>query len=365
MSTAAILLIFLMLILVLSQFGSRLAARNSIIWWTVSVFIVVALIAPTALEPLVHAMGIQVVSNFVLAALVMFLFFQLLEMSGETTSQSRKFRRLVSNLAAENFVHKIKSGANQDTPEKTRVLVVLPCYNEEEALPETIRNLHRLLSKEHADLKILACIVNDGSLDSSQKILERLAPDSYISHSVNIGVSGVLLTGFAIARHLDADYVVQCDSDGQHPVDVIPQIVREAKDGKFDLLIGSRFCLPTHSATHQSTTVARISGILVLRRILKLFGRTASIKDPTSGFRVYSTRAQQILIRTMPDEYPEPESIAILAQKSVTIGETAVDMTARTTGVSSISGLKSLTFMIKVITALIGLRIRSIWQVRA
>ena len=62
-----------------------------------------------------------------------------------------------------------------------------------------------------------------------------------MSHDVNIGVSGVLLTAFKIAKENDFESVVQCDSDGQHPIEEIPRLLKFSSQNRFDLLVGSRF----------------------------------------------------------------------------------------------------------------------------
>lgn len=84
------------------------------------------------------------------------------------------------------------------------------------------------------------------------------------------------------------------------------------------------------------------------------------IPDPTSGVRVYSRAAVKILTGNLPDEYPEPESIAILATHGLKIAEIPVTMQARASGVSSLNGFKNLAYMAKVISALVGLRIRTL-----
>jgi len=66
----------------------------------------------------------------------------------------------------------------------------------------------------------------------------------------------------------------------------------------------------------------------------------------------------------MPDEYPEPEAIALVARSRLRIEETHVAMLPRTLGTSSISGLKNARFMTKVTTALLGLRLRTLFRDR-
>lgn len=368
MSVIAHILLMLLLLLTFSQFGSRLSARHALSWWAMSIFILVAGLAPQLLLPITEVLGIQVVSNFVLATLVLFLFLQLFDLTSDTSLQSRKLRMVVARLAAEDYVKK-QSPRTEGGIKKT-VLVALPCFNEEEALPKTLSNLKTLIeqSAQHPNLELKFSFINDGSVDRSEQILKSMAPFCYTSHRANIGVAGVLLTGFEIARIMDIDYLVQCDSDGQHPVEIIPKLVETAMANQLDLLIGSRFARqelfhgevkPRLLLADDSTTRLRILGIQVIRICLGLFGGQAKILDPTSGFRVYSRNARDILMTRMPDEYPEPESIAILALSGARIDEFKVKMLPRETGVSSLHGLKTIRYMMKVITALLGLRLRS------
>lgn len=369
MSVIAHLLLMLLLLLTFSQFGSRLSARHALSWWAMSIFILVAGLAPQLLLPITELLGIQVVSNFVLATLVLFLFLQLFDLTSDTSLQSRKLRLVVARLAAEDYVRK-QSPRTEGRNKKT-VLVALPCFNEEEALPQTLGNLKKLIeqSAQHPTLELKFCFINDGSVDRSEQILRSMAPTCYTNHMANIGVAGVLLTGFEIARIMDIDYLVQCDSDGQHPVEIIPKLVETAMAKQLDLLIGSRFArnellhgdeVRSRSfLSDESTTRLRILGIQVIRICLGLFGGQAKILDPTSGFRVYSRNARDNLKTKMPDEYPEPESIAILSLSGARIDEFKVKMLPRETGVSSLHGLKTVRYMMKVVTALLGLRLRS------
>ena len=172
------------------------------------------------------------------------------------------------------------------------------------------------------------------------------------------------MTGFALAKELGYDFVVQCDSDGQHPLEDIARMVQEAERDKTDMLIASRFVGGTSRIQRslESTTYMRRLGGLGIALTLRMLTQGRRITDPTSGFRVYSRKAIEKLIANMPDEYPEPESIAILATCSLKIGETRVSMRPRITGESSISGFKSMNFMIKVISALLGLKVREVFK---
>jgi hypothetical protein len=73
---------------------------------------------------------------------------------------------------------------------------------------------------------------------------------------------------------------------------------------------------------------------------------------------VYSEKAYKFLIRNMPEDYPEPESIALFSQGHLKIAEAPVTMVARAAGSSSLAGLKSIQFMVKVSVSLLALRLR-------
>jgi hypothetical protein len=348
-------------ILVFSQFGARLAARHAVTWYLVSAFILVSAVRPQWLRPLADLLGINLVSNLVLAVLTMFLFMQMLEQYAETARSQRQMVRLVASLASLGFPSRPPPSREGS---RLRVLVVLPCYNEAGSLPRLVPQLYALQAST-PDMEVDFCIVNDGSLDETPALLQELVPMNHVSHQANIGVAGVLRTGFEIARRIGADYAVQCDSDGQHPVERIPHLIRIARARQVDMLIGSRFA-PGGEGTEDalaSTTRLRRLGGLVVSTTLRLF-RGARVVDSTSGFRVYSRRAMGTLLRRMPDEYPEPESIALVALARLRIEETHVEMLPRTTGTSSISGLKSARFMIKVTSALLGLRLRTLFRDR-
>jgi len=308
------------------------------------------------LQPVAHLLGIQLVSNFVLATMILFLAFQAIQESAFTTKQSRKLRDLVSSFAAEAFHTKFKT--RTDLTSKPRVLIGMPCYNEEHYLPTLKNEIENFFANATQEpYEFVFCVVNDGSSDGCRNFLEENAPLWSTHHLSNVGVAGALLTAFKSANSIGAEYVIQCDSDGQHPLSAIPLLVKDAKRLNADLLIGSRYANDEHDVS--STQLRRFGSRVIVSATRILFGKS-EVLDPTSGFRVYSKRAQKYLLQTMPDEYPEPETIALLLSQKLTIKEVPVKMLARQTGVSSLNGLAAVRFMIKVLSALIGLRLRTL-----
>jgi hypothetical protein len=357
-------IIFIAITLFLSvfiQFGSKLSAKNSLSWWLIFLFILVSALDPNLLRPLANLLGIHLASNFFLAVMNVFLLIQVIELSYFKTAQARQMRDFVSSMAAKPYTEMHKK---QDTTTQ-RVLLLLPCFNEEISLPLMFTRLSAL--KSASSLHIDFCFIDDGSADLSGEILEKIHPEWSTFHAVNVGVGGALMTGFKILKRAQYDFMVQCDSDGQHPVELIPSFVEHAQKFKLDLLVGSRYSksLPLEESqtegfsSLESTTLMRRFGGFVIYFVLSLFGKSACISDPTSGFRVYSRQASLHLLANMPDDYPEPESIAILALGGFSLGEVRVRMAPRLAGESSLSGWKSFQYMVKVLTALIGLRLRT------
>lgn len=351
MSPIVILLAAVFFLRLFSQFGATLPARDAPLWWLVAALLFLSAVKPTSFLFLTHLLGVQLVSNFVLISLTLFLFFQMAAQQSENARKGRQLVELVSSLAAATYL----PSASEKTPTS---LVVFPCYNEQGALPDLIRRI-RGVEQSASAAGIAFCIVNDGSTDATEAVMRGLRWDQFVTHPCNLGVAGALLTGFKIARSLGARTVLQCDADGQHPVEDIPRMIAHRAQCAADVLVGTRFSMPGSDSLRSTTLFRRLGGQLV-RATLLLFGRQAWVTDPTSGFRAYSPQAIEVLMRRMPDEYPEPESIALIALAGLRIGETPVLMEPRQHGHSSLAGIKSLRFMTKVAAALVGLRLRSI-----
>ena len=356
MSILLILTFGVLTFFLISQFGGKLTARNSLVWWFIFAFLLWCVISPASLQPVAHLLGVQLVSNFVLATMILFLAFQAIQESAFTTKQSRKMRDLVSAYAAETFYQKFRTESPKSG--KPKVIIGMPCFNEEAHLPILTQDIENFLATVKDDsFEYVFCVINDGSTDQCRKILDEKLVNRSTHHLSNVGVAGALLSAFKSASFIGADYVVQCDSDGQHPLEALPALINEAVKSEADLLVGSRYA--TKNRDTSSTSTRRLGSKMIVWAIQLLFGKS-EISDPTSGFRVYSKKAQRYLLQTMPDEYPEPETIALLLSQNMKLKEIPVKMTARQTGVSSLNGIAGARFMIKVLSALIGLRLRTL-----
>lgn len=221
-----------------------------------------------------------------------------------------------------------------------KALVIIPAYNEE-------KNLAKLLEKLTESCPGLdTVVVNDCSADGTSEI-SRDSGAYVIDLPVNLGIGGAVQAGYRYAMYRGYDAAVQVDGDGQHDPVYIPKLLNELKKGA-NISIGSRFI----SGEGFQSTRARRLGIRYFSGLIYLMtGR--SVTDPTSGFRACDRKAIKLFALDYPRDYPEPEAIVNASRHGLKISEVPVVMNPREEGKSSISGLKSLYYMIKVSLAII------------
>jgi glycosyltransferase involved in cell wall biosynthesis len=231
-----------------------------------------------------------------------------------------------------------------------KIAVVIPCYNEEEAIGKVIGELKALPVR--GDYTITPVVVNDCSKDDTLQVLQKLGC-IYLDLPVNLGIGGAVQTGFKYALRNSFDIAIQLDGDGQHPSEQIEQLAIPILDGHANVVIGSRFI---EKEGFQSTYLRR-SGINYFKRFNRLL-TGLTITDSTSGFRAIDRKALEIVCKYYPDEYPEPEALILYAKNNLVIREVPVVMRERQGGVSSIRSYKSIYYMIKVTLAMLFIYLR-------
>lgn len=229
-----------------------------------------------------------------------------------------------------------------------KVLIIVPAYKEEDNINGVIQGLYAQCS----EWDIL--VINDGSPDGTSERARQSGLATVIDLPVNLGIGGGVQTGFKYAHRYQYDVAIQFDGDGQHRADQIQSIIDPVLQAKFDMVIGSRFINPPDG--FQSTVLRRF-GINIFKFVNSLLIQQ-TITDNTSGFRAYSPKALEFLSCHYPTDYPEPEAVILLGKNNFLIHEVPVLMEARQGGVSSISGLGSLYYMVKVLLAIFMSAIR-------
>ena len=235
---------------------------------------------------------------------------------------------------------------------RPRALVVIPCLNEEAALPRVVADVRAAQASLPAELTVV--VVDDGSSDGTARIARELGV-RVVRLCRNLGIGGAVQTGLRLGAREGFDCAVQLDGDGQHPAaEMAALLAGFAAEPAPDLVIGSRF---TGSGAFRSTFMRRV-GIRWLALLLRFLMRIR-ITDPTSGFRLYGPRALALFDEVYPYDYPEPESLALATVAGLRVVEVPVTMRERLGGASSISGLLAAWYMLKVTFAVLLTFLRS------
>jgi glycosyltransferase involved in cell wall biosynthesis len=163
-----------------------------------------------------------------------------------------------------------------------KLVIQIPCFNEEETLPLTLADLPR----EVAGVDIVEwLVVDDGSTDRTVEVAVACGVDHVVSHRRNRGLAAAFLTGLDAALRAGADVVVNTDADNQYDGSSIPDLVAPVLSGDADIVVGER---PIESIPEFSGVKKRLQriGSWVVRR----FSGT-DIADAASGFRAFTRDA--------------------------------------------------------------------------
>lgn len=232
-----------------------------------------------------------------------------------------------------------------------RVLVIIPAFNEQAALGGLLAEIRSLALPPGDDAlgaELETVVVDDGSADRTAAIA-RAAGARVLVLCRNLGIGGAVQSGLRLAHREGFDFAAQLDGDGQHPPAELHRLLAAARGpGAPDLIVGTRYGDPPHGGGFRSTPLRRL-GSAWLRLVLRLVG--VRVTDPTSGLRLYGPRALALFDETYPYDFPEPESLAVARAAGLAIAEVPVTMRERQGGRSSITGLRSIYYMLKVTLA--------------
>jgi hypothetical protein len=230
-----------------------------------------------------------------------------------------------------------------------RRIAVVPAYNEERNIARVVAEL-----KEH-DPGLDVVVVSDGSLDRTQDVA-REAGAKVLQLPFNLGIGGAVQTGFRYAWENGYELAVRCDGDGQHIPAELPKVIAPVVAGDADIAIGSRFVV---NGGYQSSVTRRL-GIRLLALVVSAIARQR-VTDATSGFQALNRRALELFAADYPHDYPEVEAMVMTIKHKLRLVEVPVEMREREHGRSSITALRSIYYMVKVLIALfVGLFRRSV-----
>ena len=222
----------------------------------------------------------------------------------------------------------------------SRVLVVVPAWNEEASVGAVVRSV------KSVDPGFDVLVVDDGSGD-------RTSANAAASGAVvcrlpfNLGVGGAMRAGYRYALRHGYDVVVQVDADGQHDARYIPQLVA-ALEGA-DVVVGARFAGEgAYEARGPRRWAMRLLGA-VLSRLAR-----RRLSDVTSGFRAVNRRGIELFATHYPAEYlgDTVESLVIALRTGCRVVQIPVSMQVRRTGQPSQNTARSVLYLARALVAL-------------
>lgn len=163
-----------------------------------------------------------------------------------------------------------------------KLIIQIPCLNEEGTLPETLADLPTAVPGFDV---VEWLVIDDGSTDRTVEVARAHGVHHVVSHRRNRGLAAAFLTGLDTALKAGADVVVNTDADNQYQGSCIPDITAPVLSGAADIVVGER---PIESVPEFSGLKKRLQriGSWVVRK----FSGT-EILDAASGFRAFNREA--------------------------------------------------------------------------
>jgi hypothetical protein len=169
-----------------------------------------------------------------------------------------------------------------------KLIIQVPCLNEQETLPIVLGELPRRLPG--FDL-VESLVIDDGSSDRTVEMAREAGVDHIVRLTNNKGLAAAFQAGLDAGLKLGADVIVNTDADNQYPASNIPTLVEPILAGRADMVVGDR---QVRTVEHFSPTkkILQQLGSWVVRR-----ASATDVPDTTSGFRAYNREAAlQLLV---------------------------------------------------------------------
>jgi glycosyltransferase involved in cell wall biosynthesis len=163
-----------------------------------------------------------------------------------------------------------------------KVIVQIPCLNEEKTLPITLAALPRVLS---GGTRVEVLVIDDGSNDRTVEVARGLGVEHVVSLPSHQGLARAFMKGLETCLRLGADIIVNTDADNQYDARDLDLLIRPILEGRADIVVGDRHVAENAHFSRLKRWLHRMGN--------RVMGRLAGIEllDSTSGFRAFSREA--------------------------------------------------------------------------
>jgi glycosyltransferase involved in cell wall biosynthesis len=188
-----------------------------------------------------------------------------------------------------------------------KLIIQIPCYNEEDCLPVTLRDLPRQVDGFDS---VEWLVIDDGSTDHTVATARRMGVDHIVCNGRNLGLARTFMAGVDACLRAGADVIVNLDADNQYCADDIPELVRPILEKRANYVIGAR---PIDDIAHFSWVKKRLQNLGSW--VVKAASNT-DVPDAPSGFRAMS-REVAIRLNVFNDYTYTLETIIQAGQKNL------------------------------------------------
>tara|TARA_B100000161_G_scaffold258357_1_gene223213 strand:+ start:1806 stop:2750 length:945 start_codon:yes stop_codon:yes gene_type:complete len=167
-----------------------------------------------------------------------------------------------------------------------KLIIQLPCFNEEENLPKTIADLPKEVDGFD---EVEYLVIDDGSTDKTFEVAKKIGVHHIIQLGSNRGLATAFKLGIEYSLDLGADVIVNTDGDNQYCANDIPKLIKPIIEKKADMVIGCR-PIRNHPEFGLRKKILQVFGSWALRKI-----SNTNVRDAASGFRAFSRETCQRL----------------------------------------------------------------------
>jgi glycosyltransferase involved in cell wall biosynthesis len=212
-----------------------------------------------------------------------------------------------------------------------KLIIQIPCFNEEKTLPQTIADLPR-----HVDGfdSVEYLVINDGSQDKTVDVAIACGVDYIVDFPKNQGLAKAFLAGLQASVYLGADVIVNTDADNQYCGSDIPKLIEPILSEKYDIVIGARPISNIAEFSKRKKLLQKLGSYVV-----RLVSGT-DIPDAPSGFRAL-TRAAALELNVFGDYTYTIETIIQAGHKGMLVTSVPIQVNPKSRDSRLVKSLSS------------------------